>query len=176
VKRQHEPQKVVGDLLSAELSEKQARSIKYQMMIAKMPFVKDVDAFDFEAVPINQTLVRDLAGGAFLLRLFLDDGRIEIDTNVVERAIRPIALNRKNALFAGSDQGGVHWGVIASLIETCLCRARHRPANSTPSIPRPTSPTSSAASSTAIPPARSTSSCPGPTPTKWPEDSAYYGC
>jgi transposase len=53
------------------------------------------------------------------LRLFLDDGRIEIDTNVVERAIRPIALNRKNALFAGSDQGGVHWGVIASLIETC---------------------------------------------------------
>jgi transposase len=53
------------------------------------------------------------------LRLFLDDGRIEIDTNVVERTIRPIALNRKNALFAGSDQGGAHWGVIASLIETC---------------------------------------------------------
>jgi transposase len=57
------------------------------------------------------------------LRLFLDDGRIEIDTNVVERAIRPIALNRKNALFAGSDQGGVHWGVIASLIETCKLNA-----------------------------------------------------
>jgi transposase len=57
------------------------------------------------------------------LRLFLDDGRIEIDTNVVERAIRPIALNRKNALFAGSDQGGVHWGVIASLIETCNLNA-----------------------------------------------------
>ena len=59
----------------------------------------------------------------FGLRLFLDDGRIEIDTNVVERAIRPIALNRKNALFAGSDQGGVHWGVIASLIETCKLNA-----------------------------------------------------
>ena len=57
---------MVGDLLSAELSEKQARSIKYQMTIAKMPFAKDVDAFNFEAVPINQTLVRDLAGGAFL--------------------------------------------------------------------------------------------------------------
>jgi len=57
------------------------------------------------------------------LRLFLDDGRIEIDTNVVERPIRPIALNRKNALFAGSDQGGVHWGVIASLIETCKLNA-----------------------------------------------------
>jgi transposase len=57
------------------------------------------------------------------LGLFLDDGRIEIDTNVVERAIRPIALNRKNALFAGSDQGGIHWGVIASLIETCKLNA-----------------------------------------------------
>ena len=57
------------------------------------------------------------------LRLFLDDGRIEIDTNVVERTIRPFALNRKNALFAGSDQGGVHWGVIASLIETCKLNA-----------------------------------------------------
>jgi transposase len=53
------------------------------------------------------------------LTRFLDDGRIEIDTNVVERAIRPIALNRKNALFAGSDAGGEHWAIIASLIETC---------------------------------------------------------
>lgn len=50
---------------------------------------------------------------------FLDDGRVEIDTNVVERAIRPIALNRKNALFAGSDEGGANWAIIASLIETC---------------------------------------------------------
>jgi transposase len=50
---------------------------------------------------------------------FLDDGRIEIDSNGVERSIRPIALNRKNALFAGSDGGAAHWAVIASLIETC---------------------------------------------------------
>ena len=53
------------------------------------------------------------------LTRFLDDGRIEINSNVVERAIRPIALNRKNALFAGSDGGGEHWATIASLIETC---------------------------------------------------------
>lgn len=53
------------------------------------------------------------------LTRFVDDGRIEIDSNVVERAIRPIALNRKNALFAGSDGGGEHWAIIASLIETC---------------------------------------------------------
>jgi len=58
---------------------------------------------------------------------YLDDGRIEIDSNVVERSIRPIALNRKNALFAGSDGGGEHWAVIASLIETCkLCGAEPR--------------------------------------------------
>ncbi|HEU4905629.1 MAG TPA: IS66 family transposase, partial [Solirubrobacterales bacterium] len=57
------------------------------------------------------------------LTIFLDDGRVEIDSHVVERAIRPIALNRKNALFAGSDQGGVHWGVIASLIETAKLNA-----------------------------------------------------
>ena len=53
------------------------------------------------------------------LSLFLEDGRIEIDSNVVERAIRPLALNRKNALFAGSDGGAEHWAVVASLIETC---------------------------------------------------------
>lgn len=52
------------------------------------------------------------------LTRFLDDGRIELDNNAVERTIRPLALNRKNALFAGSDDGGDHWAVIASLIET----------------------------------------------------------
>jgi transposase len=53
------------------------------------------------------------------LCLFLDDGRIEIDNNTIERSIRPLALNRKNALFAGSDGGAEHWAVVASLIETC---------------------------------------------------------
>lgn len=53
------------------------------------------------------------------LTRFIDDGRIEIDSNIVERAIRPIALNRKNALFAGSDGGAENWAIVASLIETC---------------------------------------------------------
>jgi DNA replication protein DnaC len=66
VKRQHEPQHIVGDLLSAEISEKQARSIKYQITIAKLPLAKDIDEFDFDGTPINQTLVRDLAQGDFL--------------------------------------------------------------------------------------------------------------
>src|SRR5438034_559981 len=53
------------------------------------------------------------------LTRFLDDGRIELDTNIVERSIRPMVLNRKNALFAGHDQGAENWACIASLIETC---------------------------------------------------------
>src|SRR5258708_14604796 len=66
VKRQHEPQRIVGDLLNAEISEKQARSIKYQLTIAKLPLAKDLDDFQFEGTPINETLVRDLAGGGFI--------------------------------------------------------------------------------------------------------------
>jgi hypothetical protein len=57
------------------------------------------------------------------LKLFLTDGRIEIDNNTVERPIRPIALNRKNALFAGHDTGAENWATIASLIETCKLNA-----------------------------------------------------
>lgn len=52
------------------------------------------------------------------LTVFLDDGRIEMDTNAVERAIRPITLNRKNALFAGSDGGACHWATAMTLIQT----------------------------------------------------------
>lgn len=66
VKRQHEPQRVVGDLLAAEISEKQARSIKYQITIAKLPLARDIADFVFDDTPVNETLVRDLAGGAFL--------------------------------------------------------------------------------------------------------------
>jgi hypothetical protein len=66
VKRQHEPQRIVGDLLSAEINEKQARSIKYQLTIAKLPLAKDIADFLFDGTPINQTLVNDLAGGGFI--------------------------------------------------------------------------------------------------------------
>ena len=49
---------------------------------------------------------------------FLDDGRIEMDTNMVERAIRPHTLTRKNSLFAGSDGGACHWAIAMTLIQT----------------------------------------------------------
>jgi hypothetical protein len=48
----------------------------------------------------------------------LDDGRVEMDSNVVERAIRPVAVNRKSALFAGSDGGARHWAIATTLIQT----------------------------------------------------------
>jgi transposase len=53
------------------------------------------------------------------LQIFLTDGRVEIDNNAVENTIRPIALGRKNALFAGHDEGGKNWGLFASIIGTC---------------------------------------------------------
>ena len=68
IKRKHEPQRLVGDLLKAEISEKQSRSIRYQMTIAKLPLAKDVDDFAFKGTPINESLVRDLAGGNFVVQ------------------------------------------------------------------------------------------------------------
>jgi DNA replication protein DnaC len=66
VKRQNQLQRIISELLAAELSEKRARSIKYQMTIAKLPLAKDIDEFDFEAAEVNETLIRDLATGDFL--------------------------------------------------------------------------------------------------------------
>ena len=66
LKRKHEPQQLVGDLLKAEISEKHSRSIRYQLAIAKLPLAKDVEDFAFKDTPINENLVRDLAGGAFI--------------------------------------------------------------------------------------------------------------
>ena len=66
IKRQHEPPRVVGDLLQSEIAENQARSIRYQMTVAKLPLAKDIDAFDFTGTPINEGLVRELATGSFV--------------------------------------------------------------------------------------------------------------
>ncbi|NTC85740.1 IS21-like element helper ATPase IstB [Agrobacterium tumefaciens] len=66
IKRQHEPPHIVGDLLQSEIAEKQARSIRYQLTIAKLPLAKDIDDFDFADTPINESLVRELATGTFV--------------------------------------------------------------------------------------------------------------
>ncbi len=64
--RQHEPPRIVGDLLQSEIAEKQARSVRYQMTIAKLPLAKDLTEFDFAGTPINEGLVKDLATGGFV--------------------------------------------------------------------------------------------------------------
>jgi len=94
IKRQHEPQRIVGDLLTAEISEKQARSIKYQLTIAKLPLAKDIDDFQFDGTPINQTLVNDLAGGGF------------------------IAQQRNVVLVGGTGTGKTHLAI--AIVRSCI--------------------------------------------------------
>jgi DNA replication protein DnaC len=94
VKRQHEPQHIVGDLLKAEINEKQARSIKYQLTIAKLPLAKDLDDFQFEGTPVNQTLVNNLAGGGF------------------------IALQRNAVLVGGTGTGKTHLAI--AIARACI--------------------------------------------------------
>jgi DNA replication protein DnaC len=66
IRRRHEPQRIIGDLLKAELADKAARSIKYQLGIAKLPLAKELADFQFKDTPINEGLVRDLATGSFI--------------------------------------------------------------------------------------------------------------
>src|ERR1700678_476831 len=94
VKRQHEPQRIVGDLLTAEISEKQARSIKYQLTIHTLPLAKNIEDFQFDGTPINQTLVNDLAGGGF------------------------IAQQRNVVLVGGTGTGKTH--VAIAIARTCI--------------------------------------------------------
>lgn len=65
IKRQYEPPKIVGELLQSEIAEKQARSIKYQLTVAKLPLAKNIEDFDFTQTPINEGLIRELASGTF---------------------------------------------------------------------------------------------------------------
>ena len=66
IKRQHEPPRIVGDLLQSEIAEKQARSIRYPLTVAKLPLAKDIEEFDFTGTPINEALVRELSAGSFV--------------------------------------------------------------------------------------------------------------
>jgi DNA replication protein DnaC len=98
LKRKHEPQRFVGDLLRAEISEKQARSIKYQIAASKLPLAKDLDDFAFKDTPINEALVRDLAGGGFIAQ-------------------------QRNAVFIGGTGTGKTHAVIA-IARSCIRAGR----------------------------------------------------
>ena len=99
IKRQHEPPRIVGDLLKAEIAEKQARSIRYQFRVAKLPLAKDIDDFDFTGTAINETLVRDIATGAF------------------------IANQRNGVLIGGAGAGKTHLAI--AIARSCI-RNGHR--------------------------------------------------
>src|SRR3954463_14920279 len=126
VKRQHEPQRIVGDLLNAEISEKQARSIRYQLTIAKLPLAKDLNDFQFDGTPINQTLVHDLAGGGF------------------------IAQQRNAVLVGGTGTGKTHLAI--AIARSCIrsgARGRFYKSSISSTGSRPTTATSSRPATTA---------------------------
>ena len=115
VKRQHEPQRVVGDLLTAEISEKQARSIKYQLTIARMPLAKEIDEFDFADTPINETLARDLVGGDFLqhqrnvvLIGGTGTGKTHLAVAVARPGRSPGPRGSRRLAYRGMDRSGAH--------------------------------------------------------------------
>ena len=66
IRRQHPAERILGDLLKAELAEKQARSIRYRIASAKLPLTKELGDFDFSVSPLNAALVRDLHAGGML--------------------------------------------------------------------------------------------------------------
>ncbi len=114
------PYQIEGEIagLTAE-ARRQARQVRSRPLLVELDlFLRDKLALLSQkstlAVAIRYATSR-WAG----LTLYVDDGRVEMDSNTVERSIRPLALTRKNALFAGSDRGGRTWAVIASLVETC---------------------------------------------------------
>jgi transposase len=96
-----------------------ARQEKSRLVLAELePWLREKLVLISQKTKLAEAIRYALSRWDGLTR-FLDNGRIEIDSNIVERAIRPIALNRKNALFAGSDGGAENWAIVASLIETC---------------------------------------------------------
>jgi transposase len=105
-----------GGAPEVRLAERQARS--KPIVMALRPWLEESLVKISKSSPLADHIRYGLNHWDGLSR-FLDDGRIELDTNTVERSIRPLALTRKNALFAGHDMGAVNWAIAASLIETC---------------------------------------------------------
>jgi transposase len=107
-------------------SAEQRRAARLQrtkpLLDALEPWLKEKLATVAQNSPIAEAIRYALKYWQGLTR-FVDDGRIEIDSNTVERAIKPQVLTRKNALFAGNDGGAAHWAIAASLIETCKLAA-----------------------------------------------------
>jgi transposase len=117
--------------IEGEIRGRSAEERRTQRQTRTKPLIENLKIWletQLARVPGRSTIAKDIRYGLSHwegLIHFLEDGRIEIDTKTVERSIRPITLNRKNALFAGSDEGGANWAIIASLIETCKLNDVH---------------------------------------------------
>jgi transposase len=105
-----------GRSADARRRERHARS---QPIIGALKTYLDEQLRRLPASSVTAEAIRYVQSRWDGLTRFLDDGRVELDSNPVERSMRPIALNRKNALFAGSDEGAEHWAILATLIECC---------------------------------------------------------
>ncbi|EEZ32103.1 integrase catalytic region [Brucella sp. 83/13] len=118
IKRQHEPPRIVGDLLQSEIAEKQARSIKYQITVAKLPLAKDIDDFDFTGTPVNEGLVRQLATGAFLAE---QHNSVLVGGTGTGKSHLPIALAR--ALIRNGARGRFY--TVVDLVNRLETEARN---------------------------------------------------
>jgi hypothetical protein len=116
--------KAGGQVIEAEIRGRSAEERRSERQERSRPLVAALHAYLVEQlarVPGRSRVaeaIRYAISRWEALSLYLDDGRVEMDTNTVERVIRPVALTRKNSPFAGSDGGGGRWARIASLIET----------------------------------------------------------
>jgi transposase len=109
-------QKIRGKSPEERRTVRQTESVAHVHAL-RLFFERQIDRVSGKS-PIAQAIRYALSHWEGLTR-FLDDGRIDLDSNIVERSMRPQALTRKNALFAGHDEGAESWAVVASLIETC---------------------------------------------------------
>ncbi len=153
VKRQHEPQRVVGDLLAAEIAEKQARSIKYQITIAKLPLAKDIEDFSFEGTPVNETLVRDLAGGDFLAHQRnvvlvggTGTGKTHLAIAIARACIRNGALAASSTSSTSSTASRLSRAPAVRGASPTLCRARTSSSSTNSAICPSPSPAASSSS------------------------------
>ncbi|SES38879.1 IstB-like ATP binding protein [Rhizobium sp. NFR03] len=118
IKRQHEPPRIVGDLQQSEIAEKQARSIRHQFSIAKLPLARDIDDFDFTNTPVNESLVWELPNDTF------------------------VAVQRKAALAGSTGTGKSHLAIAIArtlignstrpLLNCCRCGQSARNRNAPP--------------------------------------------
>jgi transposase len=116
----------IGELyaIEADIRGTPAENRRGQRQQRSRPLVESLHVWlteQLERVPGRSTLAQAMRYALNHwngLICYIDDGRLEMDTNTVERAMRPVALGRKNALFAGADSGGRHWAIIATLIQT----------------------------------------------------------